>query len=75
MTSAVKFQHTSVVLRLDEKNFSLTSKDVLQGLSAESKKVLGDFGDEGWELVSVVPYSRGLGDTNAVLAFFKRSAI
>lgn len=70
----MKFQHASVVLRLDEKSFTLTSKDVLQGLSSESKRVLGDLGDEGWELVSVVPYSREFGATNAVLAFFKRPA-
>ena len=69
----MKFEHTSVVLHLDEKNFTLGSKDVLQGLSAESKSVLSNLGDEGWELVSVLPYSRGFGDTNALIAFLKRS--
>jgi hypothetical protein len=73
MTTTIKFQHASTVLHLEEKNFTLMSRDVLEGLSAESQRVLGKFGDEGWELVSVLPYSRGGGGTTAVIAFFKRS--
>jgi hypothetical protein len=69
----MKFEHDSAVLHLEEKNFTLGSKGVLQGLSAESKMIVGKYGDDGWELVSVLPYSRGFGDTNALIAFFKRA--
>lgn len=72
MNATVKFQHTSIVLQLEEKHLTLKYSDVLQGLSSESKQTLEQFGDEGWELVSVVPYARGWGDTQAVMAFFKR---
>ena len=67
------FEHTSAVLHLDEKHFTLGDKGVLQGLSAESKIGLSNLGAEGWELVSVLPYSRSFGDTSALIAFFKRS--
>lgn len=74
MNASKKFQHTSIVLQLEEEHFTLTSSDVLQGLSPASKKTLDEFGHKGWELVSVVPYTRGWGDTKALMAFFKRSA-
>jgi hypothetical protein len=71
----MKFEHASAVLQLEEKNFTLTGRDVLQGLATESKSVLNNLGNDGWELVSVLPYSRGFGDTNALIAFFKRSKV
>lgn len=73
MNSTVCFEHRSVVLHVSEKNFTLKSKDVLQGLTPESAQVLTDLGNERWELVSVVGYSSGLGATEALLAFFKRA--
>lgn len=74
-----KYEHTSVVVHFEKKNFAVTRSEVLQGLAAESASALAKLGIEGWELVSVVPYSRGgafiLGEagTDAALAFMKRS--
>ncbi len=75
-----KYEHTSVVLHFEKKNFAVTRGDVLQGLASKSASALAELGIEGWELVSVVPYARGgafiLGEagTDAALAFLKRSA-
>lgn len=75
-----KFEHTVVVLRFEKKGFAVTRKDVLQGLSEESSTELIRLGEEGWELVAVLPFSTGgvgffsyaASGTDAALAFFKR---
>lgn len=74
MNTTQRFEHTSVVLHVEEKNLTLSYKDVLQGLAKESVQSVGTLGDEGWELVSVVRYG-GLGETHALLAFFKRPKV
>ena len=53
MITTSKFEHTSLVLHVEEKNFTLTSKEILQGLTQESTRLLTAHGEEGWELVSV----------------------
>jgi len=73
-----------LVLRLEKKGLAVTRKDVLQGLSAESATQLRDLGNDGWEMVGVLPFQvGGVGlfatastgtstGTDAALAFFKR---
>ena len=74
-----KFEHTTVVLHLEKKNFAVMRKDVFQGLSAESAKTLGELGADGWELVAAVPISSGsagltsFAATDAALGLFKRA--
>jgi len=76
VTTLARFEHTSVVLHLDRKNFALARKDVLQGFAAESAQALTELGDDGWELVAVMPYSSGSGlsiaTTDAAIGLFKR---
>jgi hypothetical protein len=74
-----KFEHTTVLLQFAKKTFATSKKDVLTGLAPESANTLTELGSEGWELVSVLPYSAG-GDlllisagTHAALGFFKRA--
>lgn len=71
MITTARFEHVSVVLHVEEKHFTLSEKNVLQGLTQESSARIAKLGEEGWELVSVVRYG-GLGSTQALLAFFKR---
>ena len=74
--SITKYEHTSTVLHLDEKHFALTGRESLQGLTRKSASTLSELGEEGWELVSVVPYSRSVllsGATKALLGFFRRA--
>jgi len=74
-----KFEHTTVVLKFDRKTYATTRSDVLQGLAKESGAALSKLGDDGWELVSVLPFassgtfSMGLAGTDAALGFFKRT--
>ncbi len=75
-----KYEHTTVVLRFDEKTFASARTDMLQGLAPASAKSLQDLGSDGWELVAVMPYvssstrlMRQPG-TDAALGFFKRGA-
>ena len=74
-----KYEHTTVVLHFDKKDFALRRRDLLEGLSSDSAKALGELGESGWELVAALPYSSGnaglafQGSTDAAVAFFKRS--
>jgi hypothetical protein len=75
----IKFEHTTVLLHFAKKTFAATKKGVLAGLEPESEKAIQELGNEGWELISVLPYSAG-GDflqisagTHAALGFFKRA--
>ncbi len=75
-----KYQHTSVILHFEEKDFATSREDLLQGLTKESTSALADLGRDGWELVSVLPYvspsvrlMRQPG-TDAAVGFFKRLA-
>jgi len=78
MTTTTKFEHTSVVLHLEKKEFALARKNVLQGLAPESAKALTELGDNGWELVATIPYSSGsaglssFAATDAAIGLFKR---
>ena len=76
-----RFEHTAVVLHFDRKSFAMTRTDLLQGLTSESIVQLDMLGEEGWELVSVLPYTSGrtglsvfssTTETDAALGFFKR---
>lgn len=73
-----KYEHTTVVLRFDEKTFASSRANMLQGLAPASAKSLHDLSRDGWELVAVMPYvsantrlMRQPG-TDAALGFFKR---
>ena len=76
-----RFEHTVLVLQLSQKAVSLSRKGVLQGLSDESAAEMRQLGSEGWELVSVLPFTTGgvgmfssaAPRTDAALAFFKRT--
>lgn len=75
----MKYEHTSLILQFDEKSFSATRGGVLQGLATASAKALSELGNDGWELVSVLPYvapsvrlMRQPG-TDAAVGFFKRA--
>ena len=78
MTTLTRFEHTSVVLHLEKKDFALARKDVLQGLAAKSAEALAELGNDGWELVAVIPYSSGsaglssFAATDAAIGLFKR---
>jgi hypothetical protein len=69
-----------LVLHFEKKSFAMTRRDILQGLSADSGAQLRELGNEGWELVAVLPYTTGgvglfsnaTTGTDAALAFFKR---
>jgi hypothetical protein len=75
-----RYEYSALVLHLEKKGLAMTRKDVLQGLSAESASQLRDLGNNGWEMVGVVPFTvGGVGlfssastGTDAALAFFKR---
>lgn len=75
-----KWEHKTMVMKFSEKGFAISRKDVFQGLNEESQKLLTEVGEEGWELVSVIPVSTGgagffsstQAKTDAALGFFKR---
>jgi hypothetical protein len=75
-----EWEHSILVLRLKEKGFAISRKDVLQGLDEASTASLIEFGRNGWEMIAVMPFSTGgagmfsyaQGKTDALLAFFKR---
>lgn len=73
-----KYEHTTIVLNFDQKAFAVTRGSALQGLTANGVERMTAVGDDGWELVAVLPYVRGgmfvAGEagTDAALAFFKR---
>ena len=74
-----KFEHATVLLKFEKKNFAASRSDVLQGLTKESAAALGKLGDDCWELVSVLPFVSGgpflpgPSGTDAALGFFKRA--
>ncbi|HTR41497.1 MAG TPA: hypothetical protein VMH87_07765 [Pseudomonadales bacterium] len=77
----IKYEHLAVVLHFDRKKFAITRTDLLQGLTDESNAQLHLLGEEGWELVSVLPYTTGRAalsmftsttETDAAMGFFKR---
>jgi phage FluMu protein Com len=76
-----RYEHTAVVLHFDRKSFAMTRTDLLQGLTGESIVQLDMLGEEGWELVTVLPYTSGrtglsvfssTTETDAAMGFFKR---
>jgi len=77
-----RWDHATAVLRFKEKGFALSRKDVIQGLDEESSSILRDLGNQGYELVAVLPFSTGgagmfsnaQAKTDAAIAFFKRLA-
>jgi hypothetical protein len=76
-----RYEYSVLVLPLEKKGLAMTRKDVLQGLSAESATQLRDLGNDGWEMVGVLPFQvGGVGlfsaastGTDAALAIFKRT--
>jgi hypothetical protein len=80
LVDMTKFEHTTAVLQLEKKDFALTRKDVLQGLTSETSRALAELGEHGWDLVAVLPVSSGsaglttFAATDAALGFFKRAA-
>ena len=54
-----RYEHMAVVLHFDRKSFAMTRTDLLQGLTSESTAQLYKLGEEGWELISVLPYTSG----------------
>src|SRR2546423_637719 len=51
-----RYEHMAVVLHFDRKAFAMTRNDLLQGLTGESLAQLNRLGEDGWELISVLPY-------------------
>ena len=77
----IKYEHIAIVLHFDRKSFAMTRTDLLQGLTAESIVQLDNLGEDGWELVAVLPYTSGrtglsvfssTTETDAAMGFFKR---
>ena len=76
--AALKFRYTTIIIHLSEKGFVFRKEDLLQGLSEESADQFTRLGNEGWELVAVLPFNAGksgfLGKTSgkdSAIAFFK----
>jgi DNA-directed RNA polymerase subunit RPC12/RpoP len=76
-----RYEHIAIVLHFDHKKFAMTRTDLLQGLTGESKAQLNKLGEDGWELVAVLPYTTGRAalsmfasntETDAAMGFFKR---
>ena len=76
-----RFEHMAIVLHFDHKKFAMTRTDLLQGLTDESNAQLYTLGEDGWELVAVLPYTSGrtglsvfssTTETDAAMGFFKR---
>ena len=75
-----RYEHIAIVLHFEKKGIAMTRQDVLQGLSPDSSSQLHELGNQGWELVSVIPYTTGgigfwsntSARSDAALAFFKR---
>ena len=77
-----RFRYSTIVLRFDEKGFAFRKDDLLQGLAEESVAQITRLGNEGWELVSVLPLVAGKGGflagkgagKDSAIAFFKLRA-
>jgi hypothetical protein len=76
-----RYEHMVVVLQFDRKAFAMTRDGLLQGLTGDSLAQLNMLGDDGWELISVLPYTSGRTDisifshrteTDAAMGFLKR---
>ena len=78
----LKYRYTTIVIRLDLKGFVFRKEDLLQGLAEESADQFTRLGNEGWELVSVLPCGSGKSHflmpggkasrKDSAIAFFKR---
>jgi hypothetical protein len=76
------WEHATAVLRFKEKSFAMTRKEVVQGLDDDSAATLQTLGAQGWELVTVLPFSTGgvgmfsnaTAKTDAAISFLKRPA-
>jgi len=74
-----RFRYSTIILRFNEKSFAFRKEDLLQGLAEESAAQITRLGNEGWELVSVLPLGPGKagflsagGKTqDSAIAFFK----
>src|ERR1022692_762392 len=80
-TAMQKWEHSSVLLKLQQKMVALSRKDILEGLDEESAQLLQEMGNGGWELVSALALSYGgatgmfaapTARTDGVLCFFRR---
>jgi hypothetical protein len=75
-----RWEHSFLVLKVKQKGFSVSRKDLLDGIEDGSRKELEEMGNAGWELVTVLPFSSGSvgmfssskGSTDSFIAFFKR---
>ena len=80
VVAPVKFRYTTIIIHFNSKNFVFLKEDLLQGLSDESAEQFTRLGNEGWELVSVLPFGSGksgflsTAEKDSAIAFFKRSA-
>jgi hypothetical protein len=78
-TNMTRFEHTSVVLHFEKRDFAATRKDILLGLAPKSVNAMGELGNDGWELVSVIPYVAASAlafrhpGTDVAVGFFKRA--
>ena len=78
-----KWEHCSVVLKLKQKGFAVSRYDLLQGLDDGSVDSLKKMGDDGWELITAIPFMSGKmgmfsdsrASTDSLIAFFKRPLI
>lgn len=69
-----KYQYTTVPVRFKQKALAFTRSGILQGALEEDQAKLDELGQQGWELVSTVPFSLGAeGRTDGALAFLKRA--
>jgi len=75
-----KWEYKTMVMKFSEAGFAVSRKDVFQGLSEDSKQLLIEDGEKGWELITAIPISTGGAGffssnqtkTDAALGFFKR---
>lgn len=81
----MKWDHRTIVLKFSERTSTSNAKNLVQGLDNENEAILKLLGMQGWELVTVVPFSAGgfsatgqgifsasQAKTNAAIAFLKK---
>lgn len=82
----MKFDHTSLIIKFSEKVSKDADMGDFQGIDEKSRTTIKEMGNNGWEMVSVLPFSAGAfsasgagifsasqSQASAAIVFFKKS--